>query len=217
MSTPAEADEAAPFSEDDLEAQESWERAKWQDSPDPFDGPPAGDNPWRESGSMYKKYGPKKEPEPKIDPRTNLPVAPETDYVIARFDGEVPMEKQFPAPDHVLRALRIPPPPPPEPTMDFQQAMKCERFKRRRVLARSKWARKKAKGNSSLHAAYLACLYREDTVQVLGDLETSIERVADGFRDVPVAGDPADSSDMSSLAEVVGDALDRIRDELVRQ
>ena len=137
-------------------------------------------------------------------------MAPETDYVIARFDGEVPKEKQETAPDHVLQALRIPKPPPPEATWAFQQAMKCERFKRRRVLARSKWARKKAKGNSSLHAAYLACLYREDTVEALGNLESSLEnsleRVADGFSNVPVAGDPADSCDMSSLANTVGDA-----------
>ena len=217
MSTPAEEDEVADealFSADDLEAQRSRERANGLDSPDRFEWRPAGDNPWRASTQMYYTYT--KEPEPKIDPRTNLPVAPETDYVIARFDGEVPKEKQYSSPDRGFGALGGPPPPPPEPTVAFQQAMKRERFKRRRVLARSKWARKKAKGNSSLHAAYLASLYREDTVEALGDLETSIEGLG-GFSDVPVAGDPADSSDMSHLAGVVGDALDRIRDELVRQ
>ena len=93
--------------------------------------------------------------------------------------------------------------------------MQRERFKRRRVLARSKWARKKAKGNSVLHAGLLASLYSEDKVEALDSLEGEIKNalgdVASGFSDVPAG---ADSADISDLGDKVKVALGRIEWEV---
>ena len=152
-------------------------------------------------------------PSPKKDPRTGLPVAGETDYVLACFDGKVPREEQ-PAQAH---RLGDPPSSRPEPSPEFKAAMERERFKRRRVLARSKWARKKAKGNSVLHAGLLASLYSEDKVEALDGLEGEIKNalgdVASGlsYLDIPAG---ADSDDISALGDVVKDALGRIEWEV---